>query len=226
MVSSVSTSPSEPLQSVPGEDLLLRETNHRWSNDLQLMVGLLALQSKRATNGEVRQALAEAMERISILSRTRKAMSGEQPHSLDTALRHVCEALHVQAELRSISILLEIGDEARGLTERQVTTLALVVNELTTNAIKHAFEDGQPGHIRISIGTTGDGRINVTVADNGRPLAEGAAQGPGIGMRLVKQLMASIGGALISPPVGTKVFELRVPAEPDADRLTLRHQGF
>ena len=45
-------------------DLLLRETNHRCNNDLQLVVSLLALQSQRVTNPEARQALTDAMEQV------------------------------------------------------------------------------------------------------------------------------------------------------------------
>ena len=208
MAGCVTTTSSEPRQRAPGEDLLLREMNHRWSNDLQLVVGLLALQGKRAANSEVRQALRDAMERVSILSRARSAMF-EQQHSLETALRQVREALHVQAELRLISISLEVRSAIHGLSEQQVTTLALVVNELTTNAIKHAFAERMSGRIWLSIGTNG-GEVTVTVDDDGLPLAE-AARGPGVGMGLVKRLMASIGGVLIPPPLGTKVFELRVP---------------
>jgi two-component sensor histidine kinase len=48
------------------DDLLLRETNHRCSNDLQLVVSLLALQSCRATSPETRAALNDAMERVSL----------------------------------------------------------------------------------------------------------------------------------------------------------------
>jgi two-component sensor histidine kinase len=55
----------QPAQS---DDLLLRETNHRCSNDLQLVVSLLSLQSRRANSDETRQALADAMERVAVLA--------------------------------------------------------------------------------------------------------------------------------------------------------------
>ena len=225
VVSSITAMASEPPQPVPVEDLLLRETNHRWSNDLQLVIGLLALQSKRSTSSEVRRALTDAMERISTLSRTRRAMWRGQQHTLDTALQQICEALHDQAELRSISIALNVGQAARGLSERHVTTLALVVNELTTNAIKHAFAGETSGHICISTAAMSDREVIVTVVDDGCPFTESTAHGSGVGMRLVQQLMASIGGVLILPRSGTKLFELRVPVEPSQDRFELRDQA-
>lgn len=210
MAGRMATTPSDARQRGPGEDLLLSETNHRWSNDLQLIVGLLALQGRRAANHDVRQALNEAMERVAILSRARSALCRERQQSLTSALQQVREALYAQAELRSISISLEIEREVPGLSDRQITTMALVVNELTINAIKHAFAEEEPGHVRLSISTDGDLEVVVSVDDDGLPFAE-AAHGGGMGMGLVKRLAASIGGVLILPPPGTKMFELRVP---------------
>jgi two-component sensor histidine kinase len=215
VASSVASASSEQDQRAPDEHLLLRETNHRWSNDFQLVVGLLALQCRRAANPEVRQALTDTIERVLILLRARIDIHRGQQHSLEMALRKVCEALHVQVELRSISVSLEIRREVHGLSEGQITTLALAVNELTTNAIKHAFEDGKPGSIRISISTNGGREVIVTVDDDGLPLAEAAAQSAGGGIGLVKRLMASIGGVFLTPPLGTKLFELRIPVEDD-----------
>ena len=106
-------------QPAQGDDLLLRETNHRASNDLQLVVSLLGLQSRRAASPEVRQALSDAMERVSILARSRSAMHRERQVSLEAALRQVCEALHAQAEPRGILISLQTGDEVHGLSPHQ-----------------------------------------------------------------------------------------------------------
>jgi two-component sensor histidine kinase len=199
---------------VRDQDLLLRETNHRCSNDLQLVVSLLRLQSRRATSPEVRQALSDAMERVSILARSRSAMHRDQQVSLEAALRQVCEALHAQAEPRGILISLQAGHEVHGLSPTQITTLTLVVNELVTNAIKHAFEEGKTGHIRVKISKNGSSDVTVIVDDDGLPLPEangtGTGTGLGLGLGLAKRLMASIGGLLIPPTTGSKVFELKL----------------
>lgn len=192
-------------------DLLLRETNHRCSNDLQLVVSLLALQGRRATDPEVRQALEDAKDRVSILARARGVLQREHQPSLHAALQEVCTALQAQAEPRSILVSLEAEHEVHGLAPGQITTLALVVNELTTNAIKHAFEEGREGHIHVSISTHGARGVTVIVDDDGLPFPEPFGAGGGLGMDLAKRLMVSIGGMLIPPPPGTKAFELRVP---------------
>ena len=212
MTSKPSATSLAPRRSAQGHDLLLRETNHRCSNDLQLVVSLLGLQSRRAANPEVSQALTDAMERVSILARARSAMHRERQPSLEAALRQVCEALHAQAEPRSILISLEARHEVHGLSPTQITTLALVVNELATNAIKHAFEEGRDGHIDVSISDNGNRDVTAIVDDDGLRFPDAGCNGDGLGMGLTKRLMASIGGLLIPPPSGTKVFELRVPA--------------
>jgi two-component sensor histidine kinase len=202
-------SPS-PRPSIQDDDLLLRETNHRCSNDLQLVVSLLALQSRRAVNPEVREALSDAMERVSILAHARRALHQERPATLEMALSQVCDALRAQAEPREISVSLDATD-VRGICADHITTVALVVNELATNAIKHAFEERKSGHIRVTIIGKRDGEAVVLVDDDGLPFPDPG--GNGLGMGIAKRLMASIGGLFIVPPRGTKMFELRVPGE-------------
>lgn len=197
--------------SVRDAELLLRETNHRCGNDLQLVMSLLAIQSRRASDPAVRQALADARDRVSILARARGAMQRDGEPSLQVALHQLCEALHAQAEPRAIRIGFTSAYDAAGITPTQVTTLALVVNELTTNAIKHAFAEGRGGHIHVSVDRHGERDVVVTVDDDGLPFPEPEAGGGGMGLDLVKRLMVSIGGLLIPPPAGRKIFELRVP---------------
>jgi two-component sensor histidine kinase len=200
---------------VQGDDLLLRETNHRSSNDLQMVVGLLGLQSRRAPTPEVRQALTDAGERVAVLARARRALHADQRPSLDGALRQVCEALHAQAEPRNILVSMQVEHDVHGLSQHQITTLALVVNELATNAIKHAFEDGRSGHIRIMAGLGADARTRIIVDDDGLPFPTGcntsANSSGGLGLDLAKRLMSSISGQLIPPPSGKKAFELHIP---------------
>ena len=193
-----------------GNDLLLQETNHRCSNDLQLVVSLLALQSRRAANPEVAQALNDAMERVAVLARARRVIHGTGPQGLNAALRQVCEALHAQAEPRSIVVAFQAGDGLDGLSDASVTTLALVVNELATNAIKHAFAEGTAGNIRVSV-SANDRNVVIIVDDDGLPFPTPRSGASGMGMGLARRMMASIDGLFIPPEADSKIFELRTP---------------
>ncbi len=195
----------------PDPDLPLREVNHRCANDLQLVVSLLSLQSRGATSAETRDALDDATKRVGVLARARADMNREDPSDLRTALRQVCEALHAQAEPRAILVSMRVEREVDGLASKQVMTVALAVNELATNAIKHAFEEGQSGHVAITVRGS-DREAVILVDDDGLPFPElEGRRGGGMGLELVKRLVASIGGIVIPPPSGTKIFEIRVP---------------
>lgn len=210
---------SRPRGSRSNNALLLRETCHRSSNDLQLVVGLLPLQSRRATNPETRDALADVMARVAILARARGDMDRRRPPSLQCALRQVCEALLSQAEPRAILISMHIEHDVQALSPDHVATLALVVNELATNAIKHAFEEGKAGHIRISVRRCGERHAAILVDDDGLPFpATDDARSDGLGLSLVRRLVASADGVFIRHGAGSKCFEIRVPVQAASDR--------
>ena len=203
---------SGPRPAASHEELLLRETHHRCNNDLQLIVGLLSMQSRTATNPAVREALSDATSRISVLARARSEMTQQRQATLERALRQVCEALHSQAEPRSILVSMTVKDDVPTFTSEQISTLALVVNELATNAIKHAFEEGKSGKVSIAVQQYCEHGALIIVDDDGLPFPEPSnSKDGGMGLGLVKRLVASVDGVLISPPKGSKCFEIRVP---------------
>jgi two-component sensor histidine kinase len=192
-------------------ELLLRETVHRCTNDLQLVVSLLSLQAARLKDREGRAALEDAAERIAILARARAATSEVEQSALATALRQVCEALQAHAELRSILISLEIGDGCDEVASPLVTPICLAVNELATNAIKHAFE-AKGGKITVVVRRRDDDVV-VQVDDDGLPILDAApSDGHGLGLGLVRRLVSSCGGKFHQPPSGSKTFEIVVPS--------------
>jgi two-component sensor histidine kinase len=191
-------------------ELLLRETVHRCSNDLQLVVGLLSLQARRTRITEARTALQDAANRVAVLARSRAASLRNGHSTLGTALRQVCEALHAHAEPRSILLSLEIGEGCDDLDPTRTAAVALAVNELATNAIKHAFDDERGGHIRISARCEGDSVV-VTVDDDGLPLPEAELSAGGLGLGLIRRVIASRGGALHLPSSSSKTFAIMMP---------------
>ena len=196
-------------------ELLLRELNHRCANDLQLVVSMLDLQARSAANAEVRRELTEATNRVLILARCRSALHGQHTQGLETALRQVCEALQSQAELRGVLIRLRIRAVVASLSEEQVTVLSLAINELVTNALKHAFAQGATGTVTVSVADVG-GQVTITVDDDGLPFPPandtGLRRPGGLGLGLVGRLLASIGALIIPPGAGSKLFEIRLPA--------------
>ena len=206
-------------------NLLLQETNHRCSNDLQLIVSLLSLQSRRAPSAETRTAMAEMMDRVGVLARARANLNGNTNPSLESALRQVCVALHSAAEARSILVSLEVTGRIDGLSQTDITTLALIVNELATNAIKHAFEEDVGGSVTITAYSTahanGGHEAVIIVDDDGLPFPEvDDRRHNGVGLPLANRMLESIGGRIVLPANGSKCFEIRVPIDPEYNRPT------
>ena len=204
-------------QTAPDEDLLLRELTHRCSNDLQMVVGLLSMQSKRVQCEKARVALTDAMERVAVLARSRAMLQRNERRTLEAALLQVCEALQAQAEPRGILVSFTVSEACDGLPQQQITTLALIVNELITNAIKHAFHEGSGGRIQVAIVRHDGTALKIMVEDDGSPFDRSSPKSSGFGLDLVTRLMASIGGLLIPPANGSKSFELCIPRPKQLD---------
>lgn len=195
-------------------DLLLREMGHRCVNDLQLVVSLLALQSRRTANIEVRRALTDAMQRVGILADARAYLLKDALPTLESALRAVADALSSQAEPRGIVLTLELAHPAAGLSPIQITTLALVINELATNAIKHAFDGDYGGQVRIYVRRLNNLTLCIGVDDDGRPFPKvDECRRDRMGLSLARRLVDSVGGFLIMPASGSKSIEVRLPAK-------------
>lgn len=83
---------------------------------------------------------------------------------------------------------------------------------MATNAIKHAFEKEKAGHISISMRQNGAHEAIIIVDDDGLPFPEASSsKDGGMGLGLVKRLVASLNGLLIPPVSGKKCFEIRMP---------------
>ena len=199
------------LASACDHDLLLREMGHRCVNDLQLVVSLLALQGRRTANIETRQALADTMRRVAILADARSYLLKESRLTLDAALRAISEALRSQAEPRGIALRLDVVDPVLGLSTKQITTLALVINELATNAIKHAFHVDCGGHVTLFSKRLDERTLCVGVDDDGIPFPNMEDhRRDGMGLGLARRLVDSIGGLLVMPLNGSKCVEVRI----------------
>lgn len=200
------------------EGLLVRETQHRCKNDLQLVLALLTMQGRRAKCPETREAFADATARVEILAKAREGQAEQSEADLERALREVCEALLSQTEPRSILISFDVDGEISGLTSRQITVAALAVNELATNAIKHAFPQEGAGQIRVSVGGT-DKAVLIEVDDDGVPLPDPKETRQGaLGLTLTSRLLRSAGGSVARPERGSKCFTLTLPRQAKSSR--------
>lgn len=181
-------------EAVRERDLLLRELQHRVKNNMHMLAGILHGAEREAEHAEAKAALRDASLRFAAVSAVQQLLYGSDGLAeigSDALVRTVAQAALVLAP-GGVETSVEV--DAFSLPVDAAVPVALIVNELVTNAVKY----GRPaeGAQRIAIGLTRcNGTVRLTVADNGPGfrLGEGARRASGIG--LVRGLLRRLGGS-------------------------------
>ena len=198
------------------KDILLRELNHRVRNNLAIVEGSLRLQAKGA-NEESRNALLSALGRIRAISRVHERIyvDDAQPAHVDTRtfVTGICQDLAVQF---STPISADIDSLAVSVDES--IPLAMIVNELVTNAIKHGRHSDETAQIQVTLkGLSRRSDWELQVCDEGPGVDPALVDGRSLGMRMIKSLAVQLGGEIevFSSPEGStfRVVAKRYAAE-------------
>jgi two-component sensor histidine kinase len=134
--------------------MLVKEIHHRVKNNLQIVSSLLGLQTRYAHDKKVEEALIESRVRIQAMSILHQNLYNKSDHtsiSIKNYFEELCKNIYntFQKENENIKITTHLEDIF--LDFEQIITLGIVVNELITNAYKHAFRNKQEGTIHLSI---------------------------------------------------------------------------
>lgn len=180
---------------------LLREVDHRVKNNLQLIASLILLQGRSAPDDSARVALKSVLERVTAIATVHRRLFQEDPLTFDVAefLRDLTGDLAAAAGRDDLQIVLHL--DAVFIPASSAAALALVVNELLGNALKHAFPPGRPGRIAVNL-TEHDGALLLTIADDGVGLAGGES---GFGSTLIKLLCQQLHAKLAVEDAGPGV---------------------
>lgn len=196
--------------------VLVREAHHRMKNSLQAVSGLVALHAESLDDPAARDTLLACRGRIRTMALVHEQLDVVEPMGeIEFApyLRRLLgRALETMApDPRNITLQLDL--EEHRLRADAATTCALILNELVTNAAKHAFTDGRTGIVHISFRIVG-GVVSVEVADDGGRMPTEADSGTTLGVRLVRLLVGQLGGTLREEVRGgTRItLEFPVPA--------------
>jgi len=184
--------------SLKEKDVLLKEIHHRVKNNLQIVSSLLSLQISRITEPSVISALEESKNRVRAMAIIHEILYnsdkiGELNFSKYTA--SLLNNLIATFNRGQVKVSTDIDDIALGLND--AIPCGLIINELVTNSLKHAFEHVDDPAISVSMKNGGpDKSIMLTVQDNGKGIPESFnPEDPDtLGMRLVFSLAQQIGG--------------------------------
>ncbi|HPJ40514.1 MAG TPA: PAS domain S-box protein, partial [Spirochaetota bacterium] len=150
------------------KELLLKEVHHRIKNNMCTIMSLLSLQSGTANDASTKDALKEAQGRIqSMMVLYDKLYRSESLNglTLNDYLTPLVKEI-VQSFPESSRICLEADVAPIDLSARKLFPLGLIINELISNTMKHAFTDNAKGTIRITA-SSGNGKVLITFEDNG-----------------------------------------------------------
>ncbi len=177
---------------------LLKEMNHRVKNSLAIVASLLNLQARDIGNPELTGYLNEAANRIAAIGKAHDQLSyGSHVERMDIGqyVKAICKDL--DESVASCEVITDAVDGILVPTDRAIS-IALIVNELITNAAKYAYKDETGGKIWITVDRHTHDTIVISVRDEGAGLPPDfdMYKAKGLGMRIVtafaKQLNATI----------------------------------
>ena len=182
---------------------------HRMANMFQLLTTLTRMRIQRTRDVEARRQLnwlLDAMGALSILQRQLTSSNrddfSEFLTEMDAIWRRRCAGRGIE---------LEIDAAAVNTPEHLASALSLIVNELVSNAIDHAFPHDRGGRIRVRLETISGARACLTVSDDGQGYDAAALGGQTLGLWLIQGLTAQLRGALTTTTDGGVIARLEFP---------------
>lgn len=193
--------------SLKEKEILLKEIHHRVKNNMQIISSLLNLQAAQAKDANLGELLQESKNRV----RSMALIHEKLYRSLDLAhidfseyVSSLTESLFKAFRIRGVSYSVE--SKTAYLDIDKAIPCGLILNELISNTLKHAFPDGRTGRVSVSFSVSDDRQAVLSVNDNGIGLPPGldCSNTYTLGLQLVYDLTSQLGGSVtVSQENGT-----------------------
>lgn len=172
------------------QQMLFNEITHRVKNSLAIVASMLKLKAGEVDDPALTAHLEEAASRVSAVAKAHERIhqaNGPDELDLGVYVRDICRDLNDAVPLCRIEAAVEPGINV--MTDRAIA-IALMANELITNAAKYAYQDGQGGGISVRVAPDAGDMIRLSVRDKGQglPASFELRSAPGLGMRIVRGL--------------------------------------
>ncbi|WP_420628844.1 sensor histidine kinase [Candidatus Leptofilum sp.] len=215
--------------SLQEKEVLLKEIHHRVKNNLQVISSLLDLQAGYVSNEQVQGMFQDSRSRVRSM-----ALVHEQLYQA-ADLARIDMADYIQQltgflfrsygqQINPVDWQLDIDHVF--LSVETAVPLGLIINELVSNALKHAFVDGRSGQIRMRLWTEDD-QLYLTIRDDGIGFPDDVdfRQSPSLGLTIIMTLVNQLQGQIeLSTQDGT-CFELTIPTESEKNSVVDGHQA-
>jgi len=190
------------------KEVLLREIHHRVKNNLQIIISLTNLQMRQVDDERLKQVMAETQNRVRAMSLVHEKLYLSEDISridLGSYTRFLVTHLfsYYGIEIRQVALHIDIGKIM--LSINTAIPLGLIINELVSNTLKHAFPKGRTGTLSIAV-REDERRLSLTLSDDGAGLPAGFdwRHAESLGLRLVISLVGQLDGTIeLDRSVGT-----------------------
>ncbi len=147
---------------------LLQEMHHRVRNNLQTVAALLSMQARRGGGAEWTAPLHEAVNRIGSIAAVHDLLSREDigHTTIGAVARKVVDEASATLVPSDLALSFEVPDRGVTVPSRQATVLALLINELVANAIRHGLRGRRRGRLVVTAERAGE-EITLRVEDDG-----------------------------------------------------------
>ena len=206
----------ENLISLREKEILLKEIHHRVKNNMQIISSLLRLQSSKTKSRKTKELLMESQNRVSAMSLVHELLyMSDNLEQVDFKryLQDISSLLFHTYNINAASIQIKSEVEDVHINIDKAIPCALIISELVSNSLKHAFPKTKKGEIKISLNKSKKGNYALTISDNGVGLPEGLdyKNTDSLGLELVNALTRQLGGNIkLVKATGTK-FKITFP---------------
>ncbi|MBP0595865.1 AAA family ATPase [Paraburkholderia sp. LEh10] len=175
------------------KDALLHEVHHRVKNNLQLISSLLSLQAARVADRSMAELFTDSRNRVRSMAMVHENLYRAGNFArIDMAghVRNLCGHLARVYELSKLNITLDVVVDDVQLDMNRAVSCGLIINELVSNALKHAFPDGRRGRLRVELALRDDRACRLSVSDDGVGLSTDFSfkHADSLGLQLVSDL--------------------------------------
>ncbi len=201
-------------QALKDKEILIKEIHHRVKNNLQIITSMLSLQIAKVDDEKTGMILRDARQRISSIALTHQMLYQKENLS-DINLGEYIERLVRQVEFlmpaSNVEMVTDIYSRGTRLSIDNAVPLGLLVNEMLTNAYKHAFPEGAKGRITLTL-TEDEKTFTLVVGDNGIGLPENfdAVDKKTLGMELIYILAEQLDSKLEITQKNGTIFTLKI----------------
>lgn len=198
------------------KEVMMAEIHHRVKNNLAIIQAFLLLQTENASSSEAKQILRDSTSRIYSIALAHEQLYSSQdlsciqlheylPKLIDTVKRSTLPA--------NKSIDINVNVDNLELDIKRAIPIGLMVNELVTNSLKHAFEDQKSGLVDISVQK--NGQVEISVKDNGVGFSNTTSNNgnTSLGLKIIKTLSQQLNAEVEVNSKGGTEYVIRFSAE-------------